>query len=110
MFLKSINQKVAETQYGHTKIALEEDSDARKYLKASGMRKMGGASTSFSLDQSDENAFAVSVFGRRNFELNFEHLLLLSDANLSTDILPIFDRPYSLIRKLCTNGHSLFLC
>ena len=41
---------MAETQYGHTKIALEEDSDARKYLKASGMRKMGGASISFSLD------------------------------------------------------------
>ena len=59
---------MAETQYDHTKIALEEDSDARKYLKASGMRKMGGASISFSLDQSDENAFTVSVLGRRNFE------------------------------------------
>ena len=81
---------MVETQYGHTKIALEEDSDARKCLKAFGMRKMSGTSRLFSLDQSDENAFTGSVFGHRNFELNLEHLLFLSDAKLSTDILPYF--------------------
>ena len=72
MFCKSIGQKVVETQYGHTKIALEEDSDVRKCLIAFGIRKMGGTSRLFLLDQSDENAF-----GHRNFELNLEHLLFI---------------------------------
>ena len=72
---------MAETQYGHTKIALEEDSYARKHLIAFGMRKMGGTSGLFSLDQSDKNAFTISVFGHKNFELNLKHLLFLSDTN-----------------------------
>ena len=58
---------MAETQYGHTKIAVEEDSDARKYLIALGMRRMGGTSRLLSLDQSDENTFTVSVLGHMNF-------------------------------------------
>ena len=81
---------MAETRYGHTKIALEDDSDARKCLITFGMRKMGGTSRLFSLDNSDENEFTVSVFGHSNFQLKLEHLLFLSDANLSTDILPHF--------------------
>ena len=66
-------------------MALEEGSDVRKCLIAFGIRKMGGTSRLFLLDQSDENSF-----GYRNFELNLEHLLFLSDANPSTDILPHF--------------------
>ena len=89
-FYKSIDQRVAETQYGLTKLALEDDSDTRKCLIAFGMRKIGGISRLFSLDQSDENAFTVSAFGHRNFELNLEHLLFLSDANQSIDILSHF--------------------
>ena len=52
------------------------------------MRKMGWTITLFLLDQLDENAFIVSVFGQMNFELNIEYLLFLSYANLSTDISP----------------------
>ena len=52
------------------------------------MRKMGGTITLFLLDQLDENAFIVSVFGQMNFEWNIEYLLFLSYANLSTDISP----------------------
>ena len=69
LFRKSLGQKAAATQYGDTKIALKEDSDARKCLIAFRMRKMGWTSRLFSLDQSDENTFKVSVFGHRNFEL-----------------------------------------
>ena len=49
---------------------------------------MGWTITLFLLDQLDENAFIVSVFGQMNFELNIEYLLFLSYANLSTDISP----------------------
>ena len=88
-FCKNIGQKVAETHYGHTKIALE-DSDARKCLIAFRVKKMGGTSRFFTLDWSDENVFTVPVFGRKNFEFNLEHLLFLSNASLSIDILPHF--------------------
>ena len=58
---------MTETQYGRNKIALEGDSDARKYLIASKIRKMGGTSRLLLLDQSDKNAFTVSVFLAQEF-------------------------------------------
>ena len=79
-YCESKGQKGAETHYGHTKIALEEDSDAIKCLIALGMRKMGGTSRLFSLDQSNEQEFG----------LNLEYLLFLSSA--------------------CTNCYNIFLC
>ena len=85
-----MDQKVAEIQYGHTKVVLEDNSDARKCLIASRMGKMGWTSRLFLLDHSLENLFTVSVFEHSNFELNLEHLLFLSDVNLHTDILPHF--------------------
>ena len=81
---------MAENQYGHTKIALEEDSDAKIYLIAFRTRKIGGTNKMFSLDQLHKNAFTISVFGHRKFELNLEHLLFLFNVKLSTDILPHF--------------------
>ena len=85
-----MDQKVAEIQYRHTKVVLEDNSDVRKCLIASRMGKMGWTSRLFLLDHSLENLLTVSVFEHSNFELNLEHLLFLSDANLHTDILPHF--------------------
>ena len=52
--------------------------------------KNGWDNRFFMLDWSDENVFTVSVFGHKNFEFNLEHLLFLSNASLSIDILPHF--------------------
>ena len=40
-------QIVAENQYGHTKISLEKDSDAKKCLIAFGMKKWVGLADFF---------------------------------------------------------------
>ena len=79
---------MAETQYGHTKIALEENSYTRKWLITFGMRKMGGTMDCFvrPIGQKHVHSFCIwaQEFWVKSWTL--ENLLFLSNAHLSTDI------------------------
>ena len=63
-------------------------SDFRKCLIALGTRYVGGTRRFALFDQSNKKTFMPSVSGHKCLELNLLDFRLISEANLSIDIIP----------------------